>query len=84
MQAPNRQRVRTATAAPTVVAKEGFGTVTGTIENKTGEALPADMKVTLSGFDHGADPERRPTGSVLLEGVVTPMARIPLRMLRCP
>jgi len=33
-------------------AKAGFGNVTGTIENKTGENLPSNMTVTLHGFDH--------------------------------
>ena len=32
--------------------QEGFGSVSGSIDNKTGEALPADMPVTLHGFDH--------------------------------
>ena len=59
-----------ATAAPTVVAQAGFGTVTGTIENKTGEALPADMKVTLRGYDHGADPSTGPQEIFSQEGVV--------------
>jgi mono/diheme cytochrome c family protein len=61
-----------ATAAPTVVAKEGFGMVTGTIENKTGEALPEDMKVTLRGYDHGADPSTGPQEVLSQEGVVNP------------
>ncbi len=60
-----------ATAAPTVVAREGFGTVTGTIENKTGEALPADMKVTLRGYDHGADPSAGPQEVFSQEGAVS-------------
>jgi hypothetical protein len=59
-----------ATAALTVVAKEGFGTVTGTIENKTGEELPVDMKVTLRGYDHGADPSTGPQEVFSQEGVV--------------
>ena len=61
-----------ATAAPTVVAREGFGTVSGTIENKTGEALPADMKVTLRGFDHGADPSAGPQEVFSQDGAVNP------------
>ena len=59
-----------ATAAPTVVAKEGFGTVTGSIENKTGEDLPADMKITLRGYDHGADPSTGPQEVFSQDGVV--------------
>ena len=59
-----------ATAAPTVVAREGFGTVTGSIENKTGEDLPADMKITLRGYDHGADPSTGPQEVFSQDGVV--------------
>jgi mono/diheme cytochrome c family protein len=36
----------------TQVSKEGFGTVSGFIENKTGKNLPSDLKVTLRGYDH--------------------------------
>jgi mono/diheme cytochrome c family protein len=61
-----------ATAAPSVVAKAGFGPITGSIENKTGEALPADMKVTLRGYDHGADPSTGPQEIFSQEGVVNP------------
>src|SRR5215212_7931999 len=35
-----------ATSEVTTVAKEGFGKITGSIENKTGVGLPADLKVT--------------------------------------
>jgi mono/diheme cytochrome c family protein len=59
-----------ATAASTIVAKEGFGTVSGSIENKTGEALPADMKITLRGYDHGADPSTGPQEVFSQDGVV--------------
>jgi mono/diheme cytochrome c family protein len=45
-----------ATDEPTVVAKAGYGTVSGTVENKTGTTLPSDLKVTLRGYEHGADP----------------------------
>ena len=33
-------------------ALPGFGTVTGSIENKTGEDLPSDLTVTLRGYEH--------------------------------
>ena len=59
-----------ATAASTVVARAGFGTVTGSIENKTGEDLPADMKITLRGYDHGADPSTGPQEVFSQDGVV--------------
>ncbi len=61
-----------ATAAPTIVAQAGFGTVSGSIENKTGQDLPADMKVTLRGFDHGADPSTGPQEVFSQDGVVNP------------
>ena len=59
-----------ATAVPTVVAKDGFGTVTGAIENKTGEDLPADMKVTLRGYEHSTDPSAGPQEVSSQEGNV--------------
>jgi mono/diheme cytochrome c family protein len=45
-----------ATDEPTALARAGFGTVSGTVENKTGSTLPSDLKVTLRGYEHGADP----------------------------
>lgn len=59
-----------ATNAPTVVVKEGFGSVSGTVENKTGSDLPSDLKVTLHGYDHGADPSAGPQEVLTQEGVV--------------
>jgi mono/diheme cytochrome c family protein len=59
-----------ATAASTTIAKAGFGAVSGLIENKTGQALPADMKVTLRGYDHGADPSTGPQEVFSQEGAV--------------
>jgi mono/diheme cytochrome c family protein len=58
------------TAAATVAVKEGFGTVTGSIDNQTGEAFPADMKITLRGYDHGADPSTGPQEVFSQDGVV--------------
>ena len=49
-----------AETAPTVVAREGFGTISGTVDNQTGEDLPSGFKVTLRGFDHDADPSAGP------------------------
>ncbi|HEX2992026.1 MAG TPA: c-type cytochrome, partial [Anaerolineales bacterium] len=46
--------------APTVGAREGFGTISGTVDNQTGEDLPSGFKVTLRGFDHDADPSAGP------------------------
>jgi mono/diheme cytochrome c family protein len=50
------------TAVPegTVVAGASFGTVSGTVENKTNTDLPSDLKVTLRGYEHGADPSAGP------------------------
>lgn len=63
-----------ATAAPeaTAVAKAGFGNVSGSIENKTGKELPSDLKVTLHGYDHGADPNTGPQEVFSQEGPVNP------------
>jgi mono/diheme cytochrome c family protein len=57
-------------AQPTAVAQAGFGTISGSIENKTGEALPTGMKITLRGFDHGADQTTGPQEVFNQEGVV--------------
>jgi mono/diheme cytochrome c family protein len=52
------------TAATTVI--------TGQIDNRTGEALPADLKITLRGFDHGSDPSAGPTEILNQQGDVNP------------
>ena len=54
----------------TIVAREGFGTVSGSVENETGTDMPADMKVTLRGYDHGADPNAGPEEVFSQEGAV--------------
>jgi mono/diheme cytochrome c family protein len=59
-----------ATSEATTVAIAGFGTISGTIENKTGTDLPADFKVTLRGYDHGADPSQGPQEVFSQEGTV--------------
>jgi mono/diheme cytochrome c family protein len=46
----------------------GVGNVSGSIDNQTGEALPADLKVTLRGFEHGMDPS---TGPQEIESIET-------------
>ena len=35
--------------------------VTGQIDNRSGEELPSDLKITLRAFDHGSDPSAGPT-----------------------
>ena len=58
------------TSEATVVSQPGFGTVSGTIDNQTGSGLPSDLKVTLRGYEHGADPSTGPEEVVTLEGTV--------------
>lgn len=77
-----------ATSEATAVAQVGFGTVSGSVENKTGSALPADLKVTLRGYDHGADPSAGPEevfsqestvqqdGAFVFENIEIPLNRI--------
>jgi mono/diheme cytochrome c family protein len=77
-----------ATSGATAVAKAGFGTVSGSVENNTGTDLPSDMKVTLHGYDHGADPSAGPQevfsqegnlnadGSFVFENIEIPLNRI--------
>jgi hypothetical protein len=77
-----------AASGATTVAKAGFGTVRGVVENNTGTDLPTDMKVTLRGFDHGADPSAGPQevfsqegnlnadGSFAFENIEIPLNRI--------
>lgn len=45
---------------PTALVQEGFGSISGTLENQTDADLPSGLKVTLRGFDHGADPSAGP------------------------
>ena len=44
--------VGTEQAEVTDEAVPGYGTVTGLIDNKTGEDLPSDLTVTLRGYEH--------------------------------
>jgi hypothetical protein len=83
-----------ATSEPTIVAVEGAGDVSGFVENKTGADLPSDLKVTLRGYDHGADPSAgaievfsqeaavNEDGSFIFEGVEIPFNRIFVAELR--
>ena len=47
-----------------------LGTVSGSVENKTGAVLPSNLKVTLRGYDHGSDPSTGPQEVLALEGTV--------------
>ncbi|MCE9644379.1 MAG: c-type cytochrome [Chloroflexi bacterium] len=62
------QAAVTTEAAPAA----GFGTVRGTVDNQTGAELPADVKVTLSGFEHSADTTTAPQEIVTLDGSLNP------------
>lgn len=78
----------TATSETTAVVQEGFGNVSGSLENQTGADLPSDLKVTLRGYQHGADPNTGPEevfseqapvnedGSFVFENVEIPLNRI--------
>ncbi|HUG35027.1 MAG TPA: c-type cytochrome [Anaerolineales bacterium] len=55
----------------TVIPEPGFGTITGTVENKTGASLPSALDVTLRGFDHDVnDPSVGPVEVLSLEAGV--------------
>ncbi len=46
------------------------GRISGRIENRTGRDLPANLKVTLHGYDHGVNPSAGPQKVVRLEADV--------------
>jgi mono/diheme cytochrome c family protein len=52
---------------PVGTEQAGLGTVSGSVENKTGVDLPSNLKVTLRGYDHGADPSAGPQEVLTLE-----------------
>src|SRR5688572_13469691 len=54
----------------TAISQPGFGTVSGTVENHTGADLPSDLRITLRGFEHGADPNSAPEEVLSLDGTV--------------
>lgn len=80
--------VTPAAGEATSVARTGVGTVSGSVENKTDDDLPSGLKVTLRGYDHGADPSLGPQevfsregtvnadGSFVFESVEMPVNRI--------
>jgi hypothetical protein len=59
-----------ATSDVTAVVQAGFGTISGSVENKTGADLLSDLTVTLRGYDHGADPSLGPQEVFSQEGIV--------------
>jgi mono/diheme cytochrome c family protein len=55
----------------TSVPQKGFGTVSGSVENKTGASLPSDLSVTLRAFEHDAnDPNAGPVEITSLTGTI--------------
>jgi mono/diheme cytochrome c family protein len=67
---PDGTEQATVQVEPTVVAREGYGSVSGSIDNQTGEDLPSGLKVTLRGYDHGTDPSQGPQEVLTQEGEV--------------
>ena len=51
-------------------AAEGFGTVTGLVQGAAGADLPADLTITLHGFDHASGQNAGATEVVTQEGKV--------------
>ena len=47
----------------------GFGTISGSIDNQTGDALPTDILVTLRSLEHGADMNAGPQEIAAIETV---------------
>jgi len=70
----------------TETAAEGFGNISGKIDNQTGEPFPSDLIVTLIGYEHdgSASPQVvatlttpiNPDGSYVFENVEIPESRI--------
>ncbi len=55
-----------------VTEEPNTSVIRGSIENQTGGALPSDLKITLHGYDHGADPSAGPTEFLNTQGDVNP------------
>jgi mono/diheme cytochrome c family protein len=52
---------------------EGFGSVSGTVENRTGGRLPSELQVVLHGYEHDFQNPNAGTQEVLtVEGIVAP------------
>lgn len=51
---------------------EGFGTIYGTVETKSGAALPSDLTVTLHGFEHATGQNAGAQEVVTQDGTVDP------------
>jgi mono/diheme cytochrome c family protein len=80
--------VSAAPVTPDATPAAGTGTITGAVQMGAGGALPANLSVTLHGFDHGQDqttgPQEvltlsttaAPDGSFTFENVAMPLNRI--------
>ena len=65
-------------------ALPGVGTVNGSVENMTGAELPSDLKITLRGFDHAADPNATPEQVLSVDGVVDTDGRFTFENVEMP
>ena len=65
-------------------AQPGVGTVLGSVENMTGAQLPSDLKITLRGFDYGADPNATPQQVLSVDGVVGADGRFAFENVEMP
>ncbi|MEW6085954.1 MAG: c-type cytochrome [Chloroflexota bacterium] len=58
---PEATPVDASPVTPAAEPQPGFGNVRGSIENNTGQSLPSNLSVTLTGFDHDVnDPSAGP------------------------
>ena len=60
----------TVSSEPGATSQPGFGTVIGSVENRTGAEFPSDLKIMLRGFDYAADPNATPQEVLNVDGVV--------------
>lgn len=65
-------------------AQPGVGIIYGSVENKTGAELPSDLKITLRGFDHDADPNATPQEVLSLDGLVSADGRFTFENVEMP
>jgi mono/diheme cytochrome c family protein len=67
---PSADSTTQAGVTPVAATVAGIGKVSGSIENKTGAALPSDIKVILHGYEHAGDMTAGPKEIATLEGTV--------------
>jgi mono/diheme cytochrome c family protein len=86
---PSAEEQASAGNEATPVVREGYGSISGSIENRTGADLPSSLAVTLRGYEHDfSNPNTPPQevvnlnasiasdGSFVFEDVELPMNRI--------